>query len=160
LPSTPQTLDAGSDATFTVAPDIGYRVASVLVDGVSVGAVTSYTFNNVTTDSTISATFEPTLIRTTIGIVANHSSVPRGHPVYFHGVITPNRPNGTHVGFYVRKAGSTTWKLVSTRHTFSSHHWSYSYHPSTRGTYYFQVRLSATSKYAPSTSKTIKVVWR
>jgi photosystem II stability/assembly factor-like uncharacterized protein len=159
-PSTPQTVASGADLAFTIKPDIGYRVASVLVGGVSVGAVTSYTFNNVTANGTISATFASTLTRTTIGIVANHSSVPRGHPVYFHGVISPNRTS-THVGFYMRKAGSTTWKLVSTRHTFSGHHWSYpSYHPSTRGTYYFQVRLSATSKYASSTSKTIKVVWR
>jgi thermitase len=156
-PSTPQTVASGADLAFTIKPDIGYRVASVLVGGVSVGAVTSYTFNNVTANGTISATFASTLTRTTIGIVANHSSVPRGHPVYFHGVISPNRTS-THVGFYMRKAGSTTWKLVSTRHTFSGHHWSYpSYHPSTRGTYYFQVRLSATSKYA---SSTIKVVWR
>jgi hypothetical protein len=151
---------SGADLAFTITPSAGYRVAEVLVDGVSVGAVTSYTFNNVTANHMISATFASTLTRTTIGIAANHSSVPRGHAVYFHGVISPNRTNGTHVGFYMRKAGSTTWKLVSTRHTFSSHHWSYSYHPSTRGTYYFQLRLSATSKYAPSTSKTIKVVWR
>jgi hypothetical protein len=146
----------GSGTAVTAVPATGYHFVA-WSDGVTTAARTD---SNVTADHTVSATFASTLTRTTIGVVANHSSVPRGHPVYFHGVISPNRTNGTHVGFYMRKAGSTTWKLVSTRHTFSGHHWSYSYHPSTRGTYYFQVRLSATSKYAPSTSKTIKVVWR
>jgi hypothetical protein len=159
-PATPQTVDYGADATFTITPAAGYHVADVVVDGVSVGAMTSYTFHNVTVGHTISATFAFTLIRTTVSIVANHSSVLRGHSVYFHGVVKPNRLNGTHVRFYRRKAGSSTWTLVSTRHVFSSHHWNYYYHPATRGTYYFQVRLSATSKYAASTSKTIKVIWR
>ena len=49
----------GSSPTFTITPNTGYQVASVLVDGVSVGAVTSYTFNNITTNHTISATFSP-----------------------------------------------------------------------------------------------------
>jgi type IV pilus assembly protein PilY1 len=45
--------------SFTIAPDACYGVQDVLVDGMSVGAVTSYIFNNVTTDRTISATFTP-----------------------------------------------------------------------------------------------------
>jgi hypothetical protein len=159
-PSTTQTVDYGSDATFTITPSGGYHVANVLVDGVSVGAVTSYTFQDVIDDHTISATFASNLVKTTISIVANHTSVHRGHLVYFHGVVKPDRLKGTHVKFYVRKSGSTTWKLVSTRHTFLRHHWNYYYHPATHGTYYFQVRLSATSKYAARTSRTIKVIWR
>ncbi len=43
--------------SFTVASNPGYTIADVTVDGSSVGAVTSYTFNKVTTDHTISATF-------------------------------------------------------------------------------------------------------
>jgi hypothetical protein len=49
--------DGGSQA-FTITPSNGYRVVSVLVDGSSVGAVTTYTFTNVTANRTISATFE------------------------------------------------------------------------------------------------------
>ncbi len=48
----------GSDQEFTITPDTGYGVADVLVDGTSVGAVTSYTFPNVTGDRTISVSFE------------------------------------------------------------------------------------------------------
>jgi Divergent InlB B-repeat domain len=47
----------GSDQSFTIAPDIGYRIANVFVDGVSVGAVTSYTFTAVTSDHTITANY-------------------------------------------------------------------------------------------------------
>ena len=46
-----------SDVTFTITPDAGYAVAEVTVDGVSVGAVTSYTFEKVASSHTIQATF-------------------------------------------------------------------------------------------------------
>jgi uncharacterized repeat protein (TIGR02543 family) len=51
------TVNHGANQTFTITPDGGYNVANVLVDGVSVGAVTSHTFTNVTTNHTIAATF-------------------------------------------------------------------------------------------------------
>lgn len=47
----------GSDQSFTIAPDIGYRIANVFVDGTSVGTVTSYTFTAVTADHTITANY-------------------------------------------------------------------------------------------------------
>ncbi|MGA2310643.1 MAG: PKD domain-containing protein, partial [Candidatus Bathyarchaeia archaeon] len=50
-------VNYGSDQTFTITPDLHYHVADVLVDGVSVGAVTSYKFTGVTDAHTISATF-------------------------------------------------------------------------------------------------------
>jgi uncharacterized repeat protein (TIGR02543 family) len=46
-----------TDTTFFVSPNVGYVVANVLVDGGSVGAVSSYTFTNVTADHTIAASF-------------------------------------------------------------------------------------------------------
>ena len=47
----------GSDQTFTITPDKGYAVAKVLIDGQSVGAVTSYTFQSVTEGHTIEVIF-------------------------------------------------------------------------------------------------------
>ncbi|NOZ69014.1 MAG: hypothetical protein GXP46_07170, partial [Deferribacteres bacterium] len=47
----------GQDKTFTIIPATGYKAGDVLVDDVSVGAVTSYTFSNVKSDHTIIATF-------------------------------------------------------------------------------------------------------
>jgi hypothetical protein len=51
----------GADQAFAITPDEGYHVADVLVDGTSVGAVSSYTFHNVTDDHTIEAVFALTI---------------------------------------------------------------------------------------------------
>ena len=50
-------VNEGENQSFTIAASPNYNVADVLVDGSSVGAVTNYTFNNVTADHTICATF-------------------------------------------------------------------------------------------------------
>ncbi len=47
----------GANQGFTITPDTGYHVADVLVDGSSVGPVTTYNFTGVTADHTISANF-------------------------------------------------------------------------------------------------------
>ena len=57
IPSGEVTLNQGSDKSFTITPDNGYIIDDVLVDGSSLGAVSSYTFTNVTEDHTIYATF-------------------------------------------------------------------------------------------------------
>ena len=51
------TVNYGGNQCYTIIPDAGYHVADVLVDGLSVGAVTSYDFTNVTANHTISASF-------------------------------------------------------------------------------------------------------
>jgi hypothetical protein len=51
------TVNYGASQSFTITPEANYHVADVLVDGASVGAVTSFTFTNVTANHTISATF-------------------------------------------------------------------------------------------------------
>jgi FlgD Ig-like domain len=47
----------GLSQTYTITPDACYTIADVLVDGVSVGAVSSYTFNNINANHTIAASF-------------------------------------------------------------------------------------------------------
>jgi len=56
-PSGAVIVNSGDDQTFTIAPDSGYRIANVIVDDVSVGEVTSYTFTDVMADHTIAANF-------------------------------------------------------------------------------------------------------
>ncbi len=51
-------LAEGESQTFAITPDQGQRIKEVFVDGVSVGAASSYPFNNVTKDHTIYAVFE------------------------------------------------------------------------------------------------------
>jgi mannose/cellobiose epimerase-like protein (N-acyl-D-glucosamine 2-epimerase family) len=47
----------GGSQTFSIVPATGYQIATVLVDGSSAGAVSSYTFSSVTASHTISASF-------------------------------------------------------------------------------------------------------
>ncbi|NLW64707.1 MAG: SH3 domain-containing protein [Clostridiales bacterium] len=49
-------IQSGSKA-YSITPNSGYAVSDVIVDGVSVGAVKSYTFSNVTSNHSISASF-------------------------------------------------------------------------------------------------------
>ena len=51
------TVPKGKDQTFTITPDSGYHIKDVLVNGKSVGAVSTYTFENVEKNHEIHATF-------------------------------------------------------------------------------------------------------
>ena len=64
--------------TFTITPAANYHVADVLVDGVSVGALTSYTFTNVTANHTIAASFAIDTYTITASAGANGSITPSG----------------------------------------------------------------------------------
>ncbi|OGG49215.1 hypothetical protein A2678_00100, partial [Candidatus Kaiserbacteria bacterium RIFCSPHIGHO2_01_FULL_53_31] len=64
IPSTQTNITSGTNQTFTITPASGYRIVSVSVDGVSVGAVASYTFSNITTNHTIAAFFAVTITST------------------------------------------------------------------------------------------------
>ena len=50
----------GASQTFAITADNGYEIADVLVDGNSVGAVETYTFDEVKANHTISASFSKT----------------------------------------------------------------------------------------------------
>ena len=56
-PSGAVTVNNGENKTFTITPASGYAISDVKVDGASVGAVSSYTFSNVTANHTIHASF-------------------------------------------------------------------------------------------------------
>lgn len=57
-PSGAVSVPAGASQTFTITPDSGYKIADVLVNGVSVGVPSSYTFNFVVAPHTIDVSFE------------------------------------------------------------------------------------------------------
>lgn len=56
-PEGAQTVVHGSDLAVTITADEGYLIEDVLVDGVSVGAVATYTFEDVNADHSLEATF-------------------------------------------------------------------------------------------------------
>ena len=53
------TVTEGNDVTFKITPDKTHKVADVLVNGESVGAVTSYTLKDVKENATVVAKFAP-----------------------------------------------------------------------------------------------------
>ena len=65
------TVSAGSSATYAIQPNSGYHITDVKVDDNSMGALASYTFQNVSDDHTISANFEA-------DVTASSSSGSRG----------------------------------------------------------------------------------
>ena len=56
-PSGAVSVNHGSSQTFTITPNPGYHISGVLVDSTLAGAVTIYTFNNITTGHNIVASF-------------------------------------------------------------------------------------------------------
>ena len=57
-PSGETLVKKGTSKTFTITPAAGYQVENVVVDGASMGPLTSYTFERAGVDHTISATFK------------------------------------------------------------------------------------------------------
>lgn len=56
-PSGDVPVEPGGSQTFTMTPASGYHVEDVLVDGISIGAVASYTFSDLNDNASISVTF-------------------------------------------------------------------------------------------------------
>lgn len=52
------TVNYGSSKTINMSPSTGYEVNEVIVDGINKGKITTYTFNNITDNHTISVTFK------------------------------------------------------------------------------------------------------
>lgn len=114
---------------YTITPYPGYRIADVLVDGVSVGAVTSYTFSNVTATHSIAASFAINTYNISSSAGSNGSISPDGSTsVNYNGsqgyTITP--ATGYHVadvlvdGSSVGAATSYTFTNVTTTHTITA----------------------------------------
>jgi len=57
-PSGTITVNSGESKTFTIISDSGYKISDVKVDGVSKGTISSYIFQNITSNHTIEAIFE------------------------------------------------------------------------------------------------------
>ncbi|MBK9672926.1 MAG: T9SS type A sorting domain-containing protein [Bacteroidetes bacterium] len=96
-PSGINSVNCGSNQTYTITPNFGFSVFDVMVDGISIGAVTSHTFTNVTAPHTISATFVAQVLNFTItaSAGANGSISPSGAVNVTGGssqtfIITPN----------------------------------------------------------------------
>jgi len=105
-PSGPVTVNYGADQTVSILPDAGYHIVDVLIDGVSVGPVSSYTFTNVTADHTLSASFalENQAPLTNAGPDQN---VPEGVLVKLSGANSIDLDDGIASFFWEQTGGAT-----------------------------------------------------
>ena len=84
---TSATVKAGGSATFTVTANSGYEISDILINEVSIGAKTSHTISNITSNQTITAIFE-----------VNKTNIPVGAYVTY-------RPSSTSYKVYATDAG-------------------------------------------------------
>jgi cell division septation protein DedD len=70
------TANYGSSQNFTITPNVGYHVADVVVDNISQGVLSSYTFLNVVGPRSISATFAINTYTITVTQSANGNISP------------------------------------------------------------------------------------
>jgi hypothetical protein len=129
MPSGVVTLVDGADQVYAINADAGYDVADVLVDGVSIGPVTSYTFSNIKENHTISAAFgrESCVVTATAG--SGGSITPSGAVAVDYGAnqtfkLAPSA--GYHVADVVVDGTSRgalaeyTFESVTASHTISA----------------------------------------
>lgn len=129
--SSSTTVNEGESATIYISPNSGYSISDVTVDGVSVGITSSYTFSNVTSDHSISASFVYTPVTYSIYASAGTggSISPSGYSyVSEYGSITYTITPNT--GYYISKlivdgstvgaATSFSFENVTSNHTISA----------------------------------------
>jgi hypothetical protein len=155
------TVNQGSDAVYTITPDSGFRVADVLVDGVSVGAVSSYTFSSVVANHTISATFAANSTSITIRTSGTLATI--GNTRTLSGAVTPVGMIGHNIVAMVKKPGRTFYSYSSNRTVYDlggAGAWLYKYKfiaGMTKGLYVFRADVPAASGFLASSSGTVTI---
>ncbi len=77
-PSGEVATDEAYDQSYSITPNTGYNIADVLVDGVSQGAISSYTFESLAANHTIEATFAIKVFAITPEAAVHGSITPLG----------------------------------------------------------------------------------
>jgi hypothetical protein len=101
----------GGNQTFVIAPSSGYAIADVQVDGVSVGAVSSYTFTAVHGAHTLNAVFS--VVTSSDVVTTLFCSYKSGKKELTVGATSSQQPNPTLtlVGY-----GGMTWQPGMSRY--------------------------------------------
>lgn len=118
------TVNYGATQTYTIAPAVGSVIVNVIVDGASMGVLTTYTFTNVDADHTIQVITSSATFNVTVTQPANGAITP-GTQVVTYGAtptftVTPNMGymisaitvNGTPATFTANAAGVATYTFA------------------------------------------------
>ena len=128
-PSGATALNYGASQSYTIAADIGYGIADVKVDGVSVGSIGSYSFSNINTNHTIAASFAINNYSITASTGAGGSITPNGATTVNYGAsqaYTVTAAAGYGIadvkvdGISVGPVGTYSFASVSANHSISA----------------------------------------
>jgi PKD repeat protein len=107
------TVAQGNNVAFTISPDPNFIVVDVLVDGVSAGAVNTYTFSGVTTNHTIEAKFARAAYTITVNAGPGGTVTPpvnAGRVVgNWNGSMTPGIGSYQDGTWYIDANGNNIW---------------------------------------------------
>jgi hypothetical protein len=98
-PAGATTYTYGATPVYTITPNAGYHISDVKVNGVSVGAVTSYTFPAITADQTIEAEFAANVYTVTVNTTTN-GTITGPAASYSYGA-TPTYTITPATGYYI-----------------------------------------------------------
>jgi hypothetical protein len=169
-PSGNVSVTYGDDQTFTVTPNSGYQVASVLMDGTP--AIAPYTFVNVAEDHTITATFEliptptptptpspspsptptptPTPASTQMSISVDASSTAVGSAVNVNGQLSDANGNPLQdksVTLSYAITGSTSWVPIGSGTTNTAGEYSIQWFNPASGTFTLKAEWNGNDEY-------------
>lgn len=98
-------VNAGSTREYSITANQYFEIANVKVDGISQGAISSYTFNNISANHSIRATYSPSLsVALNKPVTANASA----------GGCDPEKGNdvdGTNGSYWAVEANQGWWKV-------------------------------------------------
>jgi hypothetical protein len=122
-------VSSGGSQTYTITPKAGYNVEDVMVDFVSKGAITTYTFENVTSRRFISASFTPANYTITASVSGSGSITPSGTTTVKAGdsQTYTMTPNPGYIVSYVVVDGRNVG--APTSYTFTDVNWNHTIKP-------------------------------
>jgi hypothetical protein len=157
-PDAPATVTSGDDATFAITPDAGYKIADVVVDGQSKGAVATYTFTGVAANHTISASFAWIKLPTSAMVKASAKTVKLKGYAKLTGRVTGGTFSNASIRYEVKKPGQKAYKLLKTVKLSSTGVATYKCKVTVKGSWYYRVKFLGNAVYLPSSAKAIRVV--
>lgn len=156
-PSGDRWVAAGSDQSYSITPAAGYSILDVVVDGTSVGAVASYTFDDVTKSHSISATFAVNPASWKVTLSLSRYSVKVGANVKFAGSVKSGGTPATGTAKIQRRKSGGSWANWKTVTLKADGKYSITVKMTKKGTWYFRTQMPSDATHLMTYSRVVKL---